>query len=134
MYRCERCHQVTPPRTRAHRWITESRPFNHPVRPLVFWHLERKGKTRWVEADDPGGRGTAIVREITVCPDCYAELTATSVERASQPRQDNLQLGLLPTREPHRQEQIPRRPHRRPKGLLPHPILAEEPLRLARTA
>ena len=69
MYRCDVCDSVTDPGTTLHRITIETRPIDHPSRPAVHWHPPRAGgKGKWV--DDPGGTGSAIVRERNACPAC----------------------------------------------------------------
>ena len=69
MYRCEVCDRVVPPNTPSNRIILETRAVEYPVRDKVHWHPPKDGgKGKWV--DDPGGRGTEIVREARACPDC----------------------------------------------------------------
>ena len=73
MYRCDVCGSVAPPRTPCNRITVETRPVEYPLRPKVHWQPpndDHKGK--WV--DDPGGTGTAIVRELRACADCAARL------------------------------------------------------------
>jgi hypothetical protein len=52
--------------------IAETREVVHPRRPKIYWHPPKDGrKGEWV--DDPGGPGTAIVRELRACPACAAK-------------------------------------------------------------
>lgn len=72
MYRCEVCDRVVPPNTPCNRIIIETRAVEYPTRPKVHWVPPKDGgKGKWV--DDPGGHGTAIVRELRACPPCAAE-------------------------------------------------------------
>ncbi len=71
MYRCDVCGCVAPPRTPCNRITIETRPVEYPSRPKVHWQPPKAGgQGKWV--DDPGGTGTAIVRELRACPDCAA--------------------------------------------------------------
>ncbi|HEY5921627.1 MAG TPA: hypothetical protein VIV11_08145 [Kofleriaceae bacterium] len=75
MFRCDVCGLVTPPRTPCNRIVVETRPIEYPKRDDAHWHPPRAGgKGKWV--DDPGGTGTAIVREVRACPACAAQLHA----------------------------------------------------------
>lgn len=68
MYRCEICKSVVPANTPTHRLIAETRPATYPHRPQA--NRPVKKRDRKVNPDDPGGRGTEIVRELIVCPRC----------------------------------------------------------------
>lgn len=69
MYRCDVCDSLAAPGTPLHRLTTLTRPVEYPLRPKVHWHPPKAGGAgKWV--DDPGGRGTEIVRELRVCPRC----------------------------------------------------------------
>jgi len=82
MFRCEVCDSVAHPRTRCHRIIVETRAVAYPPRADAHWHpLRAGGKGKWV--DDPGGRGTEIVRELRACELCAAK--ATAIERRDKP-------------------------------------------------
>jgi hypothetical protein len=69
MYRCEFCEVNVPPQTPARRIVVETRVVEHPYRknaiPTVI-----NGRHKWV--DDPGGRGTQIIKEKLACPECAA--------------------------------------------------------------
>jgi hypothetical protein len=69
MYRCDVCASVSPPAVPSNRIVVETRPIEYPRRAKAHWHPPKPPKPgTWV--DDPGGRGTAIVRELRVCPGC----------------------------------------------------------------
>ena len=72
MYRCDVCDRVSESGQPTKTIIFETRRIEHPQREKVYWHRPKPGerKGRWV--GDPGGIGTAIVRELRVCEDCYA--------------------------------------------------------------
>jgi hypothetical protein len=64
---------VVPPRTPRRVRVVATQPIVHPYRPDAYRRRRRpgdKGHGRWRFVDDLGGRGTAIVREIAVCPGC----------------------------------------------------------------
>jgi hypothetical protein len=56
MFICDTCHEVTAPREKARKLVTETRPMVY-----TDWQHGRKQ-----------GHGTEIVTEITVCPRCAA--------------------------------------------------------------
>ena len=73
MFRCQLCGTVVPPQTPSHRVVVQSRPIRYPARPRAnqfFRFVNRKRKL--VHTDDPGGTGTAIVKEVQACPACAA--------------------------------------------------------------
>lgn len=75
MFRCDVCGSVAPPRTPCNLVTVETREVEYPVRKDAHWHPPKAGgKGKWVE--DPGGRGTAVVRELRACTTCAAKLTA----------------------------------------------------------
>ena len=75
MFRCELCDRVSRPGEPSKQLIVETRVIEHPRRPRTYWHPPKDGeKGKWV--DDPGGTGTATVRELRVCAECYAKKTA----------------------------------------------------------
>jgi hypothetical protein len=81
MFRCDVCACVTPPNTPCNRIAVETREVEYPARKDAHWHPPRAGgKGKWV--DDPGGRGTAIVREMNACSICAAKMSA--LERESE--------------------------------------------------
>jgi len=82
MFRCEVCDSVAPARTRCHRIVVETRATEYPARPDAHWHPPRAGgKGKWV--DDPGGRGSEIVRELRACELCAAK--AAAIKRRDEP-------------------------------------------------
>ena len=69
MYRCDICDYVTAPATPLHHITALTRAVEYPLRPKVHWHPPKAGGAgKWV--DDRCGHGTAIVRELRVCPSC----------------------------------------------------------------
>lgn len=75
MYRCDVCDRVSESGQPARTVVVETRDVEHPRRKAIYWHPPKDGeKGKWV--DDPGGPGTAIVRELRVCEDCHAKLLA----------------------------------------------------------
>jgi len=66
---------VTPPHTSAELVAVETRPRRYPPRRQVMREIVKNEITRKYEpADDPGGTGREIVREIRVCPPCKRTL------------------------------------------------------------
>ena len=59
-YRCDNCNKTVPHGQPAHRIVRETAPCQYPYRK----DAHRDG------SDDPGGNGTRIVREQTVCDTC----------------------------------------------------------------
>lgn len=60
----------------------ETRPAQYAARPRAHWQPPRAGgKGKWI--DDPGGRGTEIVRELRACDECAAKVAA--LERHREP-------------------------------------------------
>jgi hypothetical protein len=73
MYRCQLCGGLVPPRTPCHRLVAQARPCRYPTRPQVNRVVRlHNGKRRTTYTDDPGGRGSAVVREVRACPACAA--------------------------------------------------------------
>lgn len=71
MFRCDVCGSVAPPRTPCNRITVETRVVEYPLRQKVHWQPPKAGgQGKWV--DDPGGTGTAIVRELRACAECAA--------------------------------------------------------------
>lgn len=69
MYRCDLCNRIVAAGTRAVTIVLETRPRLYPRRPKAN-RIHKNGKTE--HTDDPGGKGTEIVREVKVCPFCAA--------------------------------------------------------------
>ena len=59
MFVCAVCANSADPRVKPVRVVVEARNVTYPERPL---------------ANDPGGHGTEIVREVNVCPACVGEV------------------------------------------------------------
>jgi hypothetical protein len=71
MYRCEVCDRVVPANTPCNLIVLETRVVEYPKREDAHWQPpDAGGKGKWI--DDPGGRGTQIVRELRACPTCAA--------------------------------------------------------------
>ena len=77
MYKCQQCNQVVPAKTKANRITVETRYKQYPFRAKVMRQIEA-GKVKM--ADDPGGTGYEIVRELVVCPDCAAKFQQQNVK------------------------------------------------------
>ena len=71
MYKCEKCQNVVPAKTKAHRVVIETRKKRYPKRERAN-KIKEDGKVKHI--DDPGGMGYETVREIIVCPDCAKKL------------------------------------------------------------
>jgi hypothetical protein len=85
MFRCEVCDSVALPRTRCYRIVVGTRPVDYPKREKVHWHPPRAGG-KGKRIDDPGGHGTAIVRELRACEPCMAK--AAALERRGEAVRD----------------------------------------------
>jgi hypothetical protein len=71
MYKCEICHKVIPANVKSYRIPVETRPKAYPVRKDAN-RIIREGKVSYT--DDPGGIGYEVVREVTACPTCAAQM------------------------------------------------------------
>jgi len=73
MFRCQLCAKQTLPGARAHRRVTQTRATDYPARERAHFVVEpdapKKKRSRRKKADDPGGHGSEIVRELLVCAD-----------------------------------------------------------------
>ncbi len=76
MYRCDLCASVVPANTACNRLTIETREVEYPRRERVYLRPPEPPATKWRWVDDPGGRGTAIVREVNACPGCAERATA----------------------------------------------------------
>ncbi|MEZ6065787.1 MAG: hypothetical protein R3B90_08790 [Planctomycetaceae bacterium] len=82
MYRCDQCSRVVPAGTRESRVVVETREKTYEPRGNRERERFRRGgrrvtpgrKARRRQVFDKGGRGTEIVKEISVCPDCFAAM------------------------------------------------------------
>jgi hypothetical protein len=84
MYRCDVCAFVVPANTPCNKIVVEIRPIEHPPRPKVHFQSGGDGgKGKWV--DDPGGHGTAIVREVNACAACAAKASTTDHDAEHPP-------------------------------------------------
>jgi hypothetical protein len=82
LYRCHLCGVVVPPNTPAHRKVVETRRREYPFRKDA--HLFMKdGRPK--KADDPGGVGFEIVREVVVCSSCFEEPAGLSSKGCGPP-------------------------------------------------
>lgn len=64
MFDCGVCGKFSKPGEKAERRVVETRKIVYPFRAAVHPIKRQKPK------DDPGGTGTAIVKEVLVCPAC----------------------------------------------------------------
>ena len=84
MFVCEVCGSVAPPCTPCNRVAVETREVEYPRRKEAHWHPPSTGgKGKWI--DDPGGSGTEIARELSVCGPCAAKLSALDRTGEDQP-------------------------------------------------
>jgi len=82
MFVCDVCGSVALPGTPSHRIVVETREVDHPPRPDAHRRPRPPGgKIKWL--DDPGGRGSQIVRELRACEPCAAKPLALDRQRAS---------------------------------------------------
>lgn len=81
-YRCEICHQVTPPRTPATKVVLATRLRAYLHRPNAH-RRKRHGLRQWTA--DPGGTGYEIAQEATACPTCAAALSGKTGSAACKP-------------------------------------------------
>jgi hypothetical protein len=72
MFRCQCCQQVVPAGTPSRCLVIHTRPKNYPYRSRVnrVIRLTDTGKRKEVFIDDPGGTGSEVAQEVTVCPSC----------------------------------------------------------------
>ncbi|MCA9077438.1 MAG: hypothetical protein KDA93_20595 [Planctomycetaceae bacterium] len=91
MFRCQKCERIVPAGTRTNKVVVATRP--RIYEPRGQDPSERRGRSRFVRGRrvrkrkpyDKGGAGTEIVRELSVCPACAAELNAEiAAEAAAQ--------------------------------------------------
>ena len=84
MYRCQQCGLVVPPCTSAETIVVETRPRTYPSRLRVMREVvHKKHLDRRENADDRGGTGREIVRELKVCPPCKCVLDPASAQQGS---------------------------------------------------
>jgi hypothetical protein len=77
MFRCQLCGTVVPPRTPSHGVVVQSRPSRYPSRPRANrFRRHENGKHKVIHTDDPGGAGSAIVKEVRACAVCAARHAA----------------------------------------------------------
>lgn len=90
MFRCSLCNTVSEPRVRPARVVTHIRLTTYPFRRGANLSLskrqEAKEKYRDTDenkkksADDPGGQGWEIVREVDACTRCAGNVTVETVK------------------------------------------------------
>lgn len=78
MYRCQLCNSVVPAETPQIRVVTETRPKNYPVYRPVKGSKGRNQETERVGSAE----GNEIVKEVSVCVRCAADLKAREAEAA----------------------------------------------------
>jgi hypothetical protein len=71
MFRCSFCNKSVPPRTPCKKSLV-TKLHQHLFRSKVQkqWTIDKNGKKKLDWKDDPGGTGTQIVAEYSVCPEC----------------------------------------------------------------
>jgi len=76
MYKCQMdgCGKVTKPRQPTNRIVTETREKIYEVFPKKKWGKNRDSEPKLV-------RGSEIVQEISVCPECYTQATGEEARR-----------------------------------------------------
>ena len=76
MYRCDLCQVVAPPKARSYPLVVRTRVKHYPEREKVNRRISlAKGRLKGELADDPGGVGREIVKELRVCAECHAGST-----------------------------------------------------------
>lgn len=75
MFKCGFCKKSSRPRVPCAKIITLTQIWRHPFRPKVQkrWRPDKTGTLRIEWADDPGGVGPQIVKEVKSCPECAAK-------------------------------------------------------------
>jgi hypothetical protein len=77
MFICERCGSTAPAGASCHKVVAVKREVHYPARKgcnrgVPEWNPKKnKMEIRPGSADDPGGVGWEIVKEIDVCPTCF---------------------------------------------------------------
>jgi DNA-directed RNA polymerase subunit M/transcription elongation factor TFIIS len=76
MFKCQNCGNVVPPKTKCRKIILQSRTKEYPYRSKCNKGYVNKGKffKERDHADDHGGSGKEIAKEIMVCPECATKL------------------------------------------------------------
>jgi hypothetical protein len=97
MFRCQQCGIVTPPRTSSELVTTEIRPHSYPPRRKVMREIVfKKHLKQWEQADDPGGTGHEIVRQIRVCPSCKRAIESGIAPQPSEPVMLHVRRDISP--------------------------------------
>lgn len=76
-FRCGICNEMSKPREKAFRVITETRMKQYPARPKVHIYTDRDGATQ--VRDDPGGVGQEIVKEVLAHERCAKEYSSRNL-------------------------------------------------------
>lgn len=75
-FRCDYCNKVTKLHEKQTRVVIQTREHVHPYRKNANPHA------RFIEGkDDPGGKGSQIVKEVVICEACVYDLME---ERSSE--------------------------------------------------
>ena len=72
MYLCEHCQQQIAANTPAYSITVQTRNATYPKRSQANW---RYVKRQIKYFDDKGGEGFETVKNLTVCPSCYKQLS-----------------------------------------------------------
>lgn len=72
MFKCQICHRIVPPRTKATRIVLSTRVAVYPYRSQAnrVVRVNETGHRKEFFVDDPGGTGHQIAREVLACPSC----------------------------------------------------------------
>jgi hypothetical protein len=75
MFKCELCKKQVAAKSPCKKVVIIKRMFQHPYRPKVqkHWGVDKNGRPKLEWADDKGGRGEQIVREVFACTECAAK-------------------------------------------------------------
>lgn len=85
MYRCDLCGSVVSANTPCNRITVETREVDYPRRERAHWNAPQPPATKGKWVEDPGGHGTAIVREANACPDCVAAQPTSTIAAGRAP-------------------------------------------------
>jgi len=73
MFICQSCGNATAPNTRCNKIVIQEKVVIHPFRARA--NRIRFTDGRWEDTPDMGGKGSQIVREISVCVNCIDKYT-----------------------------------------------------------
>lgn len=81
-YRCESCKKAVESGVLCNKVTIKKKMFNHPFRKGVYIKFDEETE-RFYKADDPGGRGWQIAKEIRMCPSCAKEFEEENLQESS---------------------------------------------------